>query len=132
MRIRDLNICVIDDDPIFVFTVKKTFELNKIEKKFDIYENGKVAFAEISKKLESNIKHYDLILLDLNMPIWDGWDFLDEIEKLNLVDFPKILISSSTVNPDDINRAHSYSLVKGIIGKPFTIDKLTKELNIEV
>lgn len=132
MKIRDLNICVIDDDPIFVYTVKKIFEINKIEKVFDSYENGEVAYNNILQKLQSDTSYYDLILLDLNMPVWDGWDFLEEFQRLNLEHYPTILISSSTVNPDDIKKAQEYDLVKGFVGKPFTIEKLSSELHIEV
>ncbi len=62
MRIRDLKICVVDDDPVFIFTLKTMFELKGITNAFDHYENGEDAFLEISKKLMFNSNHYDLII----------------------------------------------------------------------
>lgn len=132
MRIRDLKICVVDDDPIFVFTLKTMFELKGINNEFDHFENGEDAFLEISKKLISDSNYYDLIILDINMPIWDGWDFLNEIEKLNLNQYPAIYLSSSSTNPEDIKSVSKYKLLKGFISKPLTIEKLSKELNIEI
>jgi hypothetical protein len=66
------------------------------------------------------------------MPIWDGWDFLNELEKLNLSEYPSIYLSSSSTNPDDINSVSKYKLLKGFISKPITIDKLSKALKLEI
>lgn len=132
MRIRDLKICVVDDDPIFVFTLKTMFEIKGIVNEFDHFENGEDAYLEISKNLLSNTKYYDLIILDINMPIWDGWDFLNEIEKLNLREYPAIYLSSSSTNPEDIKSVSKYKVLKGFISKPLTIEKLSKELNLEI
>ncbi len=64
----------------------------------------------------------DVILLDLNMPIMDGWQFLDA-----LVDDPrfetknwKIYICSSSMDPRDIQKANDYDQVYGYLGKPIT------------
>jgi len=62
----------------------------------------------------------DLILLDLNMPVMNGWEFLDEIATLQsqLPKMPVICILSSTIAPDDIQRASSYASVHSFISKP--------------
>ena len=68
----------------------------------------------------------DIILLDLSMPIMDGWQFLDEFVKIN----PKIgkkitvFICSSSISPDDVARAKSINAVSDFIIKPMTKDKL--------
>ena len=69
----------------------------------------------------------DLILLDLNMPIWDGWFFLTEIEKTVFVKKIDIMIVSSSINTEDITRISENKLVKGFISKPLSIDVM-KEL----
>ncbi len=62
----------------------------------------------------------DLILLDLNMPVMNGWEFLEKIAELEsqMPRSPVICILSSTIAPDDIERANSYSNVHSFISKP--------------
>lgn len=54
------------------------------------------------------------------MPVMNGWDFLDELEKIkdSLPTLPRIFILSSTVDPEDFNRAKSFSTVEDFISKP--------------
>ena len=92
--------------------------------------NGKFAIdqlVEIQKKDPANLPDY--ILLDINMPIMNGWEFLDEYTRLNLdpLGKSKIFIISSSVFSNDINRARSYPLVKSFISKPLSVEKI-KEL----
>jgi CheY-like chemotaxis protein len=64
----------------------------------------------------------DVILLDLNMPVVDGWDFLEKFDaiKPSLVKEIRIFIVSSSVDEKDISRSQSYVSVKGFISKPLT------------
>ena len=70
---------------------------------------------------------YDLILLDLNIPVCDGWEVLDEIRKFSKV---KILLVSGAdkdlCTPDQINKIDT--LTSGLIHKPFDITKLILEI----
>ena len=66
----------------------------------------------------------DLILLDLNMPIWDGWQFLDEAKDLDLLkDIPLYIITSST-DRSDRDRASQHQLLDRYLVKPLTLDKV--------
>lgn len=67
----------------------------------------------------------EVIFLDINMPVWDGWDFLNELEKLHFNKHVNIYITSSSKDPLDQSKAKSYDLVKNFISKPFNIDELT-------
>ncbi|MFE3871119.1 hypothetical protein ACFX5F_07770 [Flavobacterium sp. ZS1P70] len=49
---------------------------------FMIFRNGKEAFDKLKAIIIADAKLPDLILLNLNMPIWDGWQFLDEFIKI--------------------------------------------------
>lgn len=100
---------------------------NKI---IEVY-NGKEAI-DFFKKLDSGEISMDsfpeVIFLDLNMPIMDGWDFFEAFKK----DFPhfeektKIFISSSSINPADQERAKNEKRIVGFLSKPL----VAKQLNI--
>ncbi len=64
----------------------------------------------------------NLILLDLNMPIMNGWDFLDEFSAHYLTQFPKtrVVILSSSIDPLDVARAGQYPFVIEFLNKPLT------------
>lgn len=67
----------------------------------------------------------DLLLLDINMPVMDGWQFLDELElvKGQLTKIPTIYLISSSEWPGDRSKARTYPVVKEFKSKPiFEID----------
>ena len=70
----------------------------------------------------------DVIFLDLNMPIMDGWEFLDEFLKIprSLKKRITLYVVSSSIDPRDINRAKSISLVEDYLIKPITYEELKK------
>lgn len=75
--------CIIDDDPIFVFGVRKFMELINFCDSFLIFKNGQEALDKLSAIIKSGEQTPEVILLDINMPILDGWGFLDEFIKIN-------------------------------------------------
>lgn len=91
---------------------------------FLIYKNGKEAFDDLIPKLKLDTDLPDVILLDLNMPIMDGWQFLDELIKIpNMKSIP-IYIVSSSVDSRDIDKAKTYKIVNNYIVKPFSVAKI--------
>ena len=66
----------------------------------------------------------DAILLDLNMPVMDGWQFLDEFISLPITKEIHIFIMTSSIDPADIEMAGKYKVVKEYIMKPITTQKL--------
>jgi len=110
--------CIIDDDPIFIFGIKKMMELVDFCNEFKIYKNGQEALNNLKVILSSGEKKPDVILLDLNMPIVDGWQFLDEFVKIPSSKEIVIYILSSSIDPKDMLRAKSYDYVKNYVIKP--------------
>ena len=96
--------------------------------------NGKFAIdqlVELQRKDPDKLPDY--ILLDINMPIMNGWEFLDEYKRLNIdpAGKSKIFIISSSVFSNDINKARSYPLVKDFISKPLNVDKIIELFRVE-
>lgn len=117
MRKIDLA-CIIDDDPIFIFGIKKMMELVDFCNAFMIYKNGQEALNNLKAIVSSGEQIPDVILLDLNMPIVDGWQFLDEFIKIPSSKEIVIYIVSSSIDPKDILKAKSYNYVKNYVVKP--------------
>lgn len=123
--------CIIDDDSIHVFGAKRAISLADFCKKVLVYKNGKDAFDRISQFFAMGKGIPELIFLDINMPVWDGWDFLDEFLKLPESEKVSIIIMTSSVDPIDRKKASSYKQVSHFIVKPLTLEKLKAALQGE-
>ena len=119
-------LCIIDDDKLFRFGTKKLFQLKKYCNDFLIFKNGQEAYEHFSVALEENLDLPEVILLDINMPVMNGWQFLDSIIKVKNAKKLQILIVSSSVDHTDIKKAHNHPLVKDYIIKPIDLKKLKK------
>jgi CheY-like chemotaxis protein len=121
------SILLIDDDNTTNYLHKKIISKSEIDIPIKVANNGKegidelIALNEILKDKEELV----LIFLDVNMPVMDGWTFLDyfnEIEsKLNYT--TQLFMVSSSINPDDKNRA---------LKNNYVIDYLPKPLNVTI
>lgn len=120
---------VIDDDRIYHFLLKNLFKQNGIEINSTFFNNGYEAIEAIKLKKEQGEEMPDLILLDVNMPIMNGWQFLEEYAKLKEM-LPKsstIYMISSSNDEVDINKAKGYSdIVKDYFLKPICKEDLDK------
>ncbi len=125
-------ICVIDDDPIAQFTVSRVIEKNNLARKVIAFSDGEEALAFLNSNRTNNAELPDAILLDINMPIMDGWEFLEEYVKVK-PQLPKKIILymiSSSVDPVDIERAKKISEVSDYLIKPITQDKLREIVHV--
>ena len=89
------------------------------------FTNPFKAFEYISAYNESNNSR-NILLLDINMPIWSGWDFADHFEKLDekIKKRFKIYMLSSSIDNDDKLRALENKNVVDYIEKPLTEEKV--------
>lgn len=118
--------CIIDDDPIFVYGQKKIMLLANFCKGFLVFHNGKEALDYLKPILEKGEKTPDIILLDINMPVMDGWEFLDHFTKISTKQIIKIYLVTSSINPADKQRAKEYEKVSNFIVKPISADQLNQ------
>lgn len=120
------TVCIIDDDPIYVFTTSRTLHNLGFCEDVVVYKDGKEAYEGLCALISENGNLPNLILLDLNMPVWDGWDFLKEFSKLEGGREIPIFVVSSSDHPDDLDRAEKDEAVHGVLLKPLTREKLNE------
>lgn len=123
-RIKTLSL--VDDDEVFVFLTTKAIEQTNLVDLIKVFGNGLDALNFLKENKDNVDALPEIILLDLSMPIMNGWQFLEEYTKLNPTIGKKITIyiCSSSISPDDIARAKIISEVSDYIIKPITKDKL--------
>lgn len=121
-------ICLVDDEAVFHWIVGEYLRKMGIEQDLLSFYNGEEIFEYLSEGKESLP---DILLLDLNMPVCNGWKFLEKYEELKETNGSnmKIYIVSSSIDPKDKQRAESFSSIKDFISKPITDDVLLSILN---
>jgi len=122
------TIWVVDDDPIFTFLTET--QLNQLYNHLHIrsFANGDQAFKALKGAIDGNEEMPDLILLDINMPVMDGWEFVDEYKELmgKLKDNTFIFMVSSTIDINEIEMAKNHEDIKGFMSKPLVMEELIK------
>lgn len=114
------NVLLIDDDSSSNF-----FHKRLLTKKSDFAENvleatdGKQGIELLKTVKATGGQTPDVIFLDINMPVMDGWDFLEEYEKLEPEFKAKtvVIMLTSSLNPDDRDKALSYADVDAMYNK---------------
>ncbi len=102
------TIFIIDDDPITVFGIKKLLGVCNIGAEVHSFGNGKEALECLNNKLARNESLPDVVFLDINMPIMDGWQFLEEFVTLPLIKRIRINIITSSIDPYDLENWEYY------------------------
>jgi CheY-like chemotaxis protein len=118
-----INLLVIDDDDINIFIIKKIVEKTGYNVSMVAKANGLMAIEYLKTTLDQeNFPH--LVLIDINMPVLNGWEFLDAYAELNINKRVDMYMLSSSVYENDIEKAKTYLKVRGFISKPLSIERL--------
>lgn len=120
-------LCV-DDDPITLMLYKMVIAKAEFASSVDTAQNGEEAIAYFDGLLESGGEFPKLIFLDLNMPVMGGWEFLDlfSSQKYSAFHTSKVIVLSSTIDPQDIEKSKSYPQVIDFRSKPISKEMLSE------
>ncbi len=124
---KPFHLMIIDDDEINNFIVARIIaKIPNINAKVDTCLNGQIAIDLLNTLKEDPSLLPDIIFLDINMPVMNGWEFLNEFERIkkSLNKNIKIFMLSSSVYNDDINLAKNYTAVNSFISKPLSLEKI--------
>ncbi|MFM7217945.1 MAG: response regulator, partial [Bacteroidota bacterium] len=114
------RVLLIDDNDIDNFINERMITTSHFSKSVVVKNSGEGALSFLSENAADNAKLPEVIFLDLNMPAMDGFGFLAEYEKLpeSIRKFCKVVVLSSSISPEDINRASMNPYVLKYVNKP--------------
>jgi CheY-like chemotaxis protein len=130
-----LIVLSIDDDPDDQFFIRHRIEKEKLDIKLTQIDSAEEAIGYLNESINgsSDAPFPDVILLDINMPRMNGFEFLDHIEKNMKSETSKmvIIMLSASLNQDDKAKAESFDRVKGYLSKPLQIESFKAILAAE-
>lgn len=125
------SILFIDDDLITLMLCKMVIKKASFSNEIATSKNGEEALQYFNtlKQIDSNgefKKPPQLIFLDLNMPVMGGWEFLDSFSTSDYADYnkTKVIILSSTIDPEDLEKSKKYPMVIDFLSKPISKEML--------
>jgi CheY-like chemotaxis protein len=117
------RVFLIDDDDVFVFLTKKVIERSGADVLLSVFSNGQEGIEFIKGIAADTDQLPDVILLDLNMPVMDGWEFLSAYQELELAKEIALYIVTSSISPYEVERAKHIKEVQEFIVKPIAKEK---------
>ncbi|RQO70721.1 response regulator [Pedobacter sp. KBW06] len=119
---------LIDDDSIFVFLTRKTLQVANLNTDLTVFEDGQKALLDLELSANQPGLLPDIIFLDLNMPVLDGWGFLDKYQQLAPLMSKKIAIYivSSSISPSELERSQGIPVVTDFLTKPLSRSKFVE------
>ena len=116
------TVCIIDDDDIYKFTTSHLLKKTDLVNKIILFSNGLKAINFLKDEIGNKENIPDILFLDVNMPVMDGWEFLEEYLLIKPM-IPKtvaIYMVSSSVDEKDVLKAKSISTLSGYLVKPIS------------
>lgn len=112
----EFNVILVDDDAVVLFLHKMLLERSSLPSPSGVFKNGKEALDFISTKRSFTTPC--LVLLDINMPVMNGWEFLDAVQQEQFRDKIFVAMVTSSINSQDANNALKYPQIIDYIEKP--------------
>ncbi len=123
------KVVIVDDDEVSTFLTETTLAAEGFAQEYECFLCGKQALDSLLPLLKTRQSHAlpDLILLDLNMPFINGWDFLDALSPYaRQLQQCQIYILTSSVDEEEMQRASQNDLVAGFLHKPLMEDTILR------
>ena len=120
------SILLIDDEDINLFILQNLLRLSRIKAEITFFNTSKKGIDYLQGLSEKGEKFPDLILLDIEMPVMNGWDFLEMYKQFdkNVTYDTKVIIFTTSIVEQDMAKAKSYEEVEDFVNKPMTIEML--------
>ncbi len=114
------NVLLVDDNEIDNFINERIITSSRFSDHVVVKNSADSALVWLKEIGADESKYPDFIFLDLNMPVKDGFGFLDDYAALNekLRVHSKVIVLSSSISPEDINRASTNPYVHKYLNKP--------------
>jgi CheY-like chemotaxis protein len=119
-----LEVLIVDDSDVVLFLHTEILAFSELAKSPITATDGKKALEFINQN--QNKDTHSLVFLDINMPIMDGWEFLEEIQTREDVNNIHVVMVTSSINSFDKNKASKYKQVIGFFEKPITFEDCLK------
>ncbi len=122
---------IVDDNVLDCFIVEKKIQMTGTADHIFSYSDPKEAFNVIEDSKDKTDLNKTVIILDIHMPLMNGFEFVEEFEKLpkSIQDKYTIWALTTSMNIKYINRISSYKSVKHLLRKPLKTDSLTALIN---
>lgn len=117
---------IVDDDDVYTSNLSYFIELSKFCKRLMVFHDGEEVIEYLKSVADDPNEFPEVILLDISMPIMDGWEFLDRFMEIPRPASKDVVIYvvSSSIDHRDIERAKQYSIVSDYIVKPMSVELL--------
>ncbi|WP_372920544.1 response regulator [Salegentibacter sp.] len=123
------EILIVEDDKIIALLQKRLIEA-VMGRKPVLLSNGRLAIEYLNQSAKKGMKD-SLVLLDLNMPIMDGWEFLKHCERKPYLHNVHIIIVTSSLCQEDHEKAKSIEKILDFYTKPLKKEKLEEIMRIK-
>ncbi|MDN5216183.1 response regulator [Fulvivirgaceae bacterium BMA12] len=120
------SILLIDDEDINLFILQNLLRLSKIDADIVFFNTSQKGINYLEDLIAKGAEFPDLILLDIEMPVMNGWDFLEVYKKFqkSYTYGSKVIIFTTSIVEQDMAKAKSYEEVEDFVNKPMTIELL--------
>ncbi|MGX1927978.1 response regulator [Flagellimonas sp. 2504JD4-2] len=127
------KVFLVDDDFIFREAAEALIGASGLSENICHFQNGLEAYEALVSLAETPHELPEILLLDINMPVMNGWELLEELKRADSIirEQVHIHILTSSIAPEDLNLSKEYAFIDGYVTKPLTEADLKKmELNL--
>jgi|AntRauTorckE5430_2_1112549.scaffolds.fasta_scaffold09860_1 CheY-like chemotaxis protein len=119
-------VAIVDDDLIYQFMLSRIINRDNLAEKILTFPDGEKAIEYLTDNKATNENIPDVIFLDTNMPILDGWQFIEEYASMKAEIKKKVVIFmfSSSIDPSDAESASKISEISNYIIKPASSEEM--------